>query len=538
MNQHSTRRKISPTRRKFLKLVGRAGGAAAVFTTMKAMGLIRSPAKAADRPNLPGGSGTGTKVAILGAGIAGMTAAYELSKAGYDCTILEARDRSGGRIWTIRSGDPITETDSSQTCTFDTADHLYINPGPARIPYHHTALLGYCKELGVPLEVIVNENRGAYFQDDQAFGGEPVLNRRVTNDCRGYIAELLAKAVSRNALDREISVEDRERILAMVKSFGNLDEDYLYKGSSRAGYSTPPGAGLTAGERYEPIDLSELLKSSFWQYKLQFAEGYHQAATMLQPVGGMDQIAKGFERQVGNLITYGAEVSEIRKMGEGVRIVYTDKASGSQQALDANYAICTFPLSVLNGIDADFSPAFQEAIAIGGASYIKAMKIGFQADRRFWEEDYGIYGGISWTERDVTQIWYPAMGFQQEKGVIVGAYIWDNDIGERIGAMPYEQRLRKAIEDGETIHPSYGSEVSFDTGVSIAWEKIPYSQGGWIEWEEAALETAYPILNQPDGPLYLAGEHLSYLTGWQEGSILSAHQAVQGISAQTLAAQG
>jgi monoamine oxidase len=406
MNQHSTRRKLSPTRRKFLKLVGRAGGAAAVFTTMKAMGLIRSPAKAAERPNLPSGSGSGTKVAILGAGIAGMTAAYELSKAGYECAILEARDRPGGRVWTIRSGDAITETDSDQTCTFDTADHLYINPGPARIPYHHTGLLGYCKEFGVPLEVIVNENRGAYFQDDQAFGGEPVLNRRVTNDCRGYIAELLAKAVSRNALDQEISAEDQERILAMVRSFGNLDADYLYKGSGRAGYSTPPGAGSAAGKLYEPIALSELLKSSFWQYKLQFGEGYHQAATMLQPVGGMDQIVKGFERQVGNLITYSAEVSEIRKTGEGVRIVYIDKTSGSQEALDANYVICTFPLSVLNDVDADFSPAFKEAIATGAASYVKAMKIGFQADRRFWEEDYGIYGGISWTERDVTQIWY------------------------------------------------------------------------------------------------------------------------------------
>jgi monoamine oxidase len=503
-----------------------------MFATMKAMGLVHAAETKTTRPNLPSGSGNGTNIAILGAGIAGMTAAYELSKAGYNCTILEARDRPGGRCWTIRSGDVIKEMDSQQTCPFDQADHLYLNPGPARIPYHHQALLGYCKEFGVPMQVIVNENRAAYFQSDNAFDRQPMLNRRITNDSRGYIAEMLAKAINKNALDAELSMEDKERILEFVKSFGSLDADYLYKGSGRAGYATPPGAGMTAGETYEPIDLSELLKSDFWEYKLNFGEGYHQAATMLEPVGGMDQIAKAFERQVSSLITYNAEVSELRQTGQGVRVVYTNTATGTAEALEADFAICTFPLSVLAGIDADFSPAFKAAIATGGESYVKAAKIGFQANRRFWEEDHQIYGGISWTEHDITQIWYPAAGFHAEKGIIVGAYIWDNPIGDRIGAMTLTQRLNKAIEEGETVHPEYGQEVSPATGVSIAWDKVPYSQGGWIEWEDEARETAYPILNQPDGSIYLAGEHLSYLTGWQEGAVLSAHQAVQGIAAR------
>ncbi|GAB4383667.1 MAG: flavin monoamine oxidase family protein [Elainellaceae cyanobacterium] len=518
-------------RRTLLRLVGRAGGAAAVFTTMKAMGLLPSAARGAERPNLPMGSGTGTKVVILGAGIAGMTAAYELSKAGYDCTILEALDRSGGRCWTIRGGDTIEETDSSQTCAFDSADHLYLNPGPARIPYHHQGLLGYCKEFGVPLEVIVNENRAAYFQDDAAFGGQAVLNRRVINDSRGYIAELLAKAVSQNALDQEISLTDKEQILEFVRSFGNLGEDLLYKGSSRAGYQVVPGAGMQGGETYDPIDLTELLKSDFWQYKAHFSEGYNQAATMLEPVGGMDQIAKGFERQVGNLITYNAVVSQIRKTGDGVQIVYTDTTSGTEQSLEANFAICTFPLSVLAGIDADFSPEYKQAIDVGAGSYINAMKVGFQS-RRFWEEDHQIYGGISWTTQDITQIWYPAAGFHSDQGIVVGAYIWSNEIADRLTPLSPAERMNRAIAEGEKLHPGYGQEVSLAKGVSIGWGKIPYSQGGWIEWEDDTRETAYQVLNQPDGPIYLAGEHLSYLTGWQEGAVLSAHQAVQGIATQ------
>ena len=519
-------------RRTLLKLVGRAGGIAAVLTTMKAMGLLHSAATGTKRPDLPASSGDGAKVAILGAGIAGMTAAYELSKAGYECTILEARDRPGGRCWTIRSGDIIRELDSEQLCRFESADYLYMNPGPARIPHHHQGVLSYCKEFGVPLQVIINENRACYFQDDNAFDGKPMLNRRVVNDRRGCIAELLAKAISQNALEQPVSLDDKKHIIEMVKSFGSLNADLLYTGSSRAGYTEEPGAGLKSGRTYDPINLSELLKSDFWQYKMNYTESYTQSATILEPVGGMAQIVKAFEKRVGKLLTYNTEVTQIRKTGSGVRLVYTDKTSGDESALDANFAICTIPLSVLNTLDTDFSPEYKKAIAIGAESYVRAVKHGFQAKRRFWEEDYQIYGGISWTTRDITQIWYPSVGFLQPTGIIIGAYIWSNKIGDRVAAMPIAKRLQTAVEEGEAIHPGYGDELNLETGVSVAWGKIPYSLGGWISWSEEARETAYRVLNAPDGSIYFAGEHMSYLTGWQEGAVLSAHDAVRGISEQ------
>ncbi|MGB7085320.1 MAG: FAD-dependent oxidoreductase, partial [Phormidesmis sp.] len=234
----------SPSRRRFLKLVGRAGGTAAVLTTMKEMGLLAS-ADAVQKPRINqqirAQLGAGTRIAILGAGLAGMTAAYELKQAGYDCVILEGRDRPGGRCQTIRGGDVVKEFGTEQSCSFDQG--LYFNPGPARIPYHHTAILGYCKALGVPLQVRVNENRAAYFQDDDAFDGQPMLNRRVVNDSRGYISELLAKAISQKSLDQEISDLDQERLMAFVKSFGSLGDDFSYTGGSRAGYTSGPAAG-------------------------------------------------------------------------------------------------------------------------------------------------------------------------------------------------------------------------------------------------------------------------------------------------------
>jgi monoamine oxidase len=517
------------SRRRFVHLVGRAGGAAAAYRTMAAMGLLPVPAAFAGPPALPAGSGKGVTVAILGAGIAGMVAAYELGKAGYDCRVLEARARPGGRNWSLRGGDVVEETDSTQPVAWDRGDHLYFNPGPARLPYHHQGILGYCRELGVPLEVMINDNRGGYFQDDAAFDGQPQLARAVVNDTRGFVAELAAKALDRGLLDHPVSIEDKERLRDCLRAFGALDDDLRYRGSFRAGAAEPPGAGTQTGRINSPIDLAQLLRSDFWQAKSNFGEGYTQAATMLQPVGGMGRIGEAFGRKLGKTITYDAEVIQLRRTGDRARIVWRDRKTGYGSALDADHVICTIPLPVLRRLDADFAPETKAAIA--AVDYVPAAKIAFQAERRFWELDHRIYGGISWTSRDSTQIWYPSAGLHQAKGIVVGAYIWTDSLGEAFAAKPLAQRATDAIADGERIHPGYGAALT--KAVSVAWAKIPFSGAGWAEWSRAARRDAYPRLLQGDGPFRFAGEHMSYVTGWQEGAVLSAHVTIADIANRT-----
>src|SRR5712692_5416536 len=136
---------MSGTRRDFLRQVAGVGGYGATYLTMQAMGLIGTAA-VAEPLALEAGAGHGTKVVILGAGMAGLSAAYELGKAGYDCTVLEARDRVGGRNWSVRRGTRLEMNDGTrQLCEFD--PEMYWNSGPARIPSAHQAVLGYCKEL-------------------------------------------------------------------------------------------------------------------------------------------------------------------------------------------------------------------------------------------------------------------------------------------------------------------------------------------------------------------------------------------------------
>ena len=506
---------MSMTRRDFIQSLGAVAGVEAVYRTMQALGLSGAGEAHAATLDLPPGSGRGKSVVILGAGISGMTAAYELTKAGYRCTILEATGRAGGRNLTVRGGDVIEETGGRQRVDFDQGDHLYANLGPARIPYHHRALLGYCKEFGVELEVFTNDNRAALFHNRERFGGKPVTARRVMTDTRGYIAELLAKAVNAGALDSELTGEDKERILEMLVRYGGLDPDRLYKGSSRGGYRGERiHAGLKAGEVNSPLDLSEILKTDFWQYKLHFSQFLNQNPTLFQPAGGMDAIAKAFEQRVRPLIRYNSPVREIRKTPAGVRVVT------GQEAVDADFAICTVPAPVLKDIPNDFSP--ETRAVIESITFVPAVKVAFQS-RRFWEDDHAIYGGISWTDQDITQIWYPPYGYHRDKGILVGAYIWDKEPGLRFSAMTPAQRLRAAIAEGERIHPEYAAEMG--SGISRAWLNAPFQKGGWPGDHHASPE----VLQRPDGAIHFAGDQVTGLPGWQEGAVLGAHLAVNAI---------
>src|SRR3982074_1434513 len=196
------------TRRDFLRHVAGVGGYRATYLTMQAMGLMGAAAEA-EPLTLEKGTAPRTKVVVLGAGGAGLWAAYELGKAGYDVTVLEARDRVGGRNWTVRGGAKLEMTDGTrQVCEFDS--DLYWTSGPARLPSHHQAVLGYCRELGVPLEVEVNTSRGALLLNPDANGGKPIEMRQAINDARGEISELLAKALDSGALGGELTARDKE----------------------------------------------------------------------------------------------------------------------------------------------------------------------------------------------------------------------------------------------------------------------------------------------------------------------------------------
>ncbi len=207
---------------------------------------------------------------VLGAGIAGMVAAYELRNAGYQVQILEYNTRAGGRNWSLRGGDRYTELGGfTQDCRFD--KDLYINPGPWRLPYHHRGILSYCKRLGVALEAFVQVNYNAYLHSSKGFGGKPQRYREIKADYQGQVAELLAKATRQHALDHVVSDRGSGKTAGIAARLGRARQELpVRRRASRpvsgADTRSHPGGGLTARPvPSKPIGLGEILQSGLWQ---------------------------------------------------------------------------------------------------------------------------------------------------------------------------------------------------------------------------------------------------------------------------------
>jgi monoamine oxidase len=216
------------TRRHFLSRAAAAGGASLLYEAMTGLGLLAAPAQT--RFELSGRV-SNVRVLILGGGLAGLTTAYELGKVGYDCRILEARARPGGRVFTVRRGTVSEEEGSSQTAAFD--EGLYFNAGPMRISHHHQTTLAYCRELQVPVEVFVADSDSAYLYQTRSstLKGQRVRLREARADFDGYIAEFLSKSLSQTQLDQPLTMEDREKLLAYLRRLGALDQQRQYRGS-------------------------------------------------------------------------------------------------------------------------------------------------------------------------------------------------------------------------------------------------------------------------------------------------------------------
>jgi monoamine oxidase len=512
---------MAETRRDFLTKVAALGGYRGVYLTMQAMGLLGTTALA-EPLAIQTGKAHGTKVVILGAGVAGLSAAYELGNAGYACVVLEARDRVGGRNWTIRNGTQIDMTDGTrQHCAFDHG--LYWNCGPARLPSHHQAVLGYCRELAVELEVEVNTSRGARLLNPAANGGAPIEMRQAINDTRGAISELLGKALQLGALDQELTPRDKERMLAFLRDYGDLSEDLLYTGSSRSGYKTLPGAADQMGIPRDPVPLATLLDEEMWTAML-FEEGFDFQATMFQPVGGMDQVPKALARRLGAVVRLSSEVTAIRRSGKGVRIEYRERRAGRSAAIEADYCLVTIPLKVLKAVAADFAAPY--VAAIGNVDYGNAIKIAWEAPR-FWETEDHICGGISWVHGPTSLVWYPSDRFFAAKGILLGGYA-TRDYVEELAAKTLAEQFELSRAAIDALHPGHGKDLA--KPMAIAWSNVAYSLGIAARWRPEQ-ESDYALLNEPDGPFYFAGEHLSHVGAWQEGAILSARRAINRIDA-------
>jgi monoamine oxidase len=531
------------TRRMLIGGMARLGGAGAVYEALAALDFLKPPPALAAGLELANDSGAGKTVAVLGAGVAGLCAAYELDRAGYDCVVLEAAHRIGGRSLTLRRGDSFKEAGDSptQTCAFE--DGLWLNAGPGRIPHHHVRVIDYCRRFGVALQPYIFASRANLVHSGLIGNGKTMQLRQVLSDLQGHVAELLDKCIGKEGLDLPVTGVDLEKLHDMLIEFGDLSKveppgkaaTWAYQNrSGRGGYETLPGMADQTGTPLSPLALDEILRSNVWNNWIFRETSYEWQTSLLEPVGGMDNFVKAFARQslsrdlgtIEGLIRYGARVDAIELHDDKVAILYDQRGA---HTLEADYCISTIPMPIFKDLKTNLPAPFMAAAA--KLKFMDAGKVGWQADR-FWETRDHIYGGISWTTDTIDQIWYPSTGYLSRKGVLTGAYMY----GKRavaFNALPVAERLHVAREQGERLHEGYADLV--EHGLALGWNNMEFQRGAWADESLPDYQENAKILMQPQGRLHLAGDQFTWWTGWQEGALLSAWEAVKALDAHNRA---
>ncbi|MEQ8344159.1 MAG: FAD-dependent oxidoreductase [Sneathiellaceae bacterium] len=546
------------TRRGFLRALGAIGGAAAVYDAAGILGLLKVRSAQAKMPLYEPGRGAGRKVIVVGAGMAGLTAAWHLARNGFAVEILEAGDRIGGRNLTLRNGDRFAEAGGpEQTCRLVQNEYsdgtpvevpTYINAGPGRIGQHSAIVQDYCRAFGVALEPYIFSGENNLLQSDAAFGGAPMPFRRVRNGYRSGIAGILEGMVKTGELDKPLSALDRERFLRALRAFGGVDtagfekalgmagHDQVLIDVPRNGFTMDPGAFLQAGTPMQDLALEQIVASGFWDSGLWSGLEYRWQGVMLEPRGGMDMIWRRMiarplpdGRTLADMVRLRSPVAGIWNAPDGVTMATAD---GTRRTAD--FCICTATPKVIAGLEGNLSPRLKAAC--DKVQYIPSVRMAAQMRSRFWEEipdsTLRIFGGISFTDAVTSQVWYPSAEFQTRRGVLVTGYnFFDKAVA--LADMSLEQRLEAALVQGEKFHPGrFRSNYIEGSAVSVAWHRMPWQHGAAVDEPSYTDPSLYRTLVEgfPDGRVYGAGDWLSYLPGWMDGAFETAEIVVSQIA--------
>ena len=501
------------TRRRFLEQLGAVGGSSLVFSAMTSWDLMAG--SAGQKPELSGRPAK-SKVLVLGGGLSGMVVGYELGKLGYDYQVLEARDRVGGLQWSVRRGTEHTEVGSGerQVCAFD--EGQYINVGPWRIPYSHTAVLNYCRELNVPVQVFLNESDANYFYSEGSGAGalsnKKIRVREIKADVTGHINELFVKAIDQKKLDLPLSEDDQKRITQYLIGQGYLDNNTrTYRAFENRGEG-------------DPYALMDLLKGPFAQRlrSVPAIEGT-TAAPMFQPIGGMDQISKGFQRAMDpKRVTFNAEVQKVIQSDAGVKVTYLDTKSKKPIEVNADYVVLCLPLNLVSRLDINLSAELMAEVK--NVNYSNSAKMGLQMKRRFWEEDDHIFGGHLYSNLPIGEFSYPSYDYFTKKGVLLGLYS-NGPVGNLLD-QPVAARIEHVLMHASKVHPQIRTE--FDSAYAVWWRKVKYNEGGYAAGRNAERRAK---LSKVDNRIVVGSAAVTPHSepDWQEGAISAGWQALKFI---------
>jgi monoamine oxidase len=449
--------------------------------------------------------GTPKKVIIIGAGLAGLSAAYELTQAGHDVTVLEARTRPGGRVHTLRD---------------QFADGLYAEAGASRIPNHHHFTLKYIDLFGLTLDPF-----------------EPVDLRSVYH-VRGK--RIVVKPRQKVEWPYDLTAEERalgldglqqKYIRSMLDELGDVTDpnwpppDVLtkYDHMNRSDFWRSRGASpeaialLSLGGLDDRADT----RSTLLMFRNQ---ALNRKLTHYSKIrGGNDLLPKAFALRLSEKIQYAAPVVRIEQSPQAVKVVFV--LGGTYHTLTGEYLICAIPFSVQKNIEV--APAFsvEKQRAIEQLPYLSASKICLQSKRRFWVSEG--QSGFATTDLPIREVYDMTYKQPGARGILQAFPISLHS--RRITEMTERERITLALEQVEMIYP--GMRKHFEGGVTKCWDEDQWALGASAYYKPGQFSSLLPHVARPEGRIYFAGEHTSvWIDGWMQGALESGNRVAREVN--------
>ena len=443
------------------------------------------------------------KILIVGAGLAGLVAAYELVRAGHNVTLLEAQTRAGGRVLTLRS--PFGEG-------------LYADAGATRIPDNHDWTLRYAELFGLPLEPFQPVDLSTVYH----LRGRRQVAAPGANVDWPYPITATEKATGVTVLIRQIvdraTQEHGDPTLSgwpspSLRSYDELSfDDFLRtRGISPGGIELH--RALSGGYDYSAVSALWVIRNRFWRQKTQ---------RYSKITGGNDRLPEAFATRLAERIRYGTHVMSIEQDDRQVRANYLQ--GGIRHSVTADRLICTVPLPVLRDISIpSLSPAKRRAIR--EVPYFNCTKVFLQMRKPFWVDQR--LSGFALSDLPVQEVWNLAHGERSSRGLLLAYMVGANAL--RMARKPEVERVRTTLAGMEAVFP--GARDHYEGAATKSWDDDPWARGANAYYKPGQMTTLAPIVGVPEGRIHYAGEHTSPWNNWMQGALESGHRAAMEVHA-------
>ena len=446
------------------------------------------------------------KVIIIGAGLAGLSAAYELTQLGHDVTILEARTRPGGRVHTLRDAF---------------ADGLYAEAGAARIPNHHHFTLKYAELFGLVLDPFKPPNSPSIYyvrgKRIQVLPGQNVQwPFHLTPEERAIGLEGMRQKYVWSMLDEVGDVTNPGwPPPELLRKYDHINRSDFWRsrGASPEAISLLSLGGID--DRVETWSTLFMLRNQALNRKL---ERYYKIR------GGNDLLAKSFASRLSEKIHYAAPAIRIEQTARSVAAVFL--RAGSHHRLRGDYLICAVPFSVQKNITVVPPFSVDKQRAIEQLPYLSGSKIFLQTKERFWIKDGE--SGFATTDLPIREVWDATYNQPGKRGILQTFPISLHS--RQITAMSQEERVEVALKQLEMIYPSV--REYFEGGLSKCWDEDEWARGASAYYKPGQFSSLLPHVARPEGRIYFAGEHTSVWTdGWMQGALESGNRVAREVNA-------